>query len=44
MDKFKNISLETMKENPFQLIGKDWMLIAAGNEDKTNAMTASWGG
>ncbi len=30
--------------NPFSEIGQDWMLISAGNEDKFNTMTASWGG
>ena len=29
--------------NPFQLIGKDWLLIGAGKKDDYNAMTASWG-
>lgn len=31
-------------ENPFDLIGKEWMLVTAGTEDKFNTMTASWGG
>ena len=31
-------------ENPFKLIGSDWMLITAKKGDKTNMMTASWGG
>ena len=30
--------------NPFQKIGKEWMLITAGNRGKANTMTASWGG
>lgn len=30
--------------NPFEKIGKDWMLVAAGNEEKVNTMTVSWGG
>lgn len=35
----------TLKENPFSLIGKDWMLVAAQKPDGTsNMMTASWGG
>lgn len=29
--------------NPFQMIGKDWLLVGAGNQDNYNAMTASWG-
>lgn len=30
--------------NPFEYIGKKWMLITAGNGEKVNTMTASWGG
>ncbi len=30
-------------ENSLKLIGKDWMLITAEDNDKVNAMTASWG-
>jgi flavin reductase (DIM6/NTAB) family NADH-FMN oxidoreductase RutF len=33
-----------MKEDIWQLICKDWMLITAGNSDGINTMTASWGG
>jgi len=44
MNNFKEIKPELIKRNPFQAIGKEWMLIAAGNKDKQNAMTASWGG
>jgi flavin reductase (DIM6/NTAB) family NADH-FMN oxidoreductase RutF len=44
MKNFKEISPEALHKNPFHLIGKEWMLIAAGNEKKANAMTASWGG
>lgn len=29
--------------NVFDLIGKDWMLITAGDEEKANTMTAAWG-
>ncbi len=32
------------KENAFDLIGKEWMLVTAGTEEKCNTMTASWGG
>ncbi|MBP7177012.1 MAG: flavin reductase [Thermoclostridium sp.] len=31
-------------DNPFKLIGTDWMLITAGNMNSWNTMTASWGG
>lgn len=41
---FKEIKVSEIQDNPFKLIGKDWMLITAGNEEKVNAMTASWGG
>lgn len=44
MNKYKAISAEQFLKNPFQTIGKDWMLITAGNEEKVNTMTASWGG
>lgn len=30
--------------NAFAKIGKEWMLIAAADGEKVNAMTASWGG
>ncbi|HHD2752913.1 TPA: flavin reductase [Clostridium perfringens] len=44
MDKFTEIKTEELNENPFKLIGKDWMLITAKKDDKVNTMTASWGG
>lgn len=44
MNQFKEITPETLKKNPFHSIGKEWMLITAGNEKGLNAMTASWGG
>ncbi len=31
------------KLNPFEKIGKKWMLITAGDEKACNMMTASWG-
>jgi flavin reductase (DIM6/NTAB) family NADH-FMN oxidoreductase RutF len=33
-----------MKDNPFQIVGGDWMLVTAGSPDAYNTMTASWGG
>ena len=41
---FTEIKAEELKDNPFDLIGKQWMLITAGNEERCNTMTASWGG
>ena len=35
---------DQLSENPFTLIGRDWMLITAGSPDSFNTMTASWGG
>ncbi len=40
----REISAEELKENTFDMIGKKWMLVTAGNKDKVNTMTASWGG
>ncbi|WP_099467553.1 flavin reductase family protein [Konateibacter massiliensis] len=40
----KEVNLSELNVNPFHLIGKDWMLISAGDEQKYNMMTASWGG
>lgn len=40
----KQIEINEFSENPFKLIGSDWMLITVKKGDKTNMMTASWGG
>lgn len=44
MGKFEVIGSKEFNGNPFEMIGKDWMLIMAEKEGKVNAMTASWGG
>lgn len=44
MHNFQKVNFDQMEINPFKLIGKDWMLVTAGNEEKANTMTASWGG
>ena len=44
MHSFQKVSDDIMEMNPFTKIGKDWMLVTAGNEEKANTMTASWGG
>lgn len=41
---FHKISPEELRNNPFHMIGKDWMLVTAEKEGKVNTMTASWGG
>jgi flavin reductase (DIM6/NTAB) family NADH-FMN oxidoreductase RutF len=42
--KFIEISPETITDNTFKLVGKDWMLVTAGKEVSFNTMTAAWGG
>lgn len=39
-----SISANELSKTPFEMIGKDWMLLTAGECDKYNTMTASWGG
>jgi len=41
---FRETKPEFLPNNPFKLIGTDWMLITAGAPEKFNVMTASWGG
>lgn len=40
----KEISVSQLTDNPFEAIGKEWMLVTAGTPDHFNFMTASWGG
>ena len=40
---FKSISPYEIKDNVFSTVGKDWMLLTAGNRDGFNTMTVSWG-
>ncbi len=40
---FEAINVNTLEDNVFKLIDKDWMLITAGNMEDYNTMTASWG-
>lgn len=41
---FKEISSFKINENVIDLIGKQWMLITAGDKNSYNTMTAAWGG
>ena len=41
---FKEIKPEELQKNPFQMIGKEWLLVTAEKDGKANTMTASWGG
>ena len=43
MSSFKEIKPSEITDNPFRLIGKEWMLITAGTPGHFNTMTASWG-
>lgn len=43
MSSFTEIVPEQIKDNPFRLIGGEWMLITAGDLKSFNCMTASWG-
>lgn len=40
---FNQIKPEEIKDNAFEMIGKEWFLISAGAEESFNMMTASWG-
>ena len=40
----KELTVSELKDNMFQAIGKEWMLVTAGTPEKFNTMTASWGG
>lgn len=40
---FKKIDISELSFNPFEKIGKQWMLLTAGNAENFNTMTASWG-
>lgn len=44
MAQFHEIKPSELNDNTFNLIGKDWMLVTAANDNKVNTMTASWGG
>ncbi len=43
MPHFTEIAPVEIRHNPFQIVGRDWMLITAGTPDSFNTMTASWG-
>ena len=39
----KEISVSQLNLNPYEKIGKEWMLLTAGGEGSYNTMTCSWG-
>lgn len=40
---FEKVDIHSLSFNPFDKVGKDWLLISATKNGKTNTMTASWG-
>lgn len=40
---FRKINVNTLSENYFTALNKEWALLTAGNSDKFNTMTVSWG-
>ena len=44
MNGFNAINPEALSDNMFKLIAKDWTLIAAGDPNSYNMMTANWVG
>ncbi len=40
----KEITAFELNENILNTVGREWMLVTAGNEEKFNTMTVSWGG
>ena len=40
---FLEIDIRDVKKNLLKAISDEWMLISAGNSEKANMMTASWG-
>lgn len=44
MKGFESVKPDRITDNYIRLIGKDWMLVTAGEQAHFNTMTASWGG
>lgn len=44
MKGYREIAPQEMGGNVIEMIGRQWMLVTAGNEGNINTMTASWGG
>ena len=38
----RKIEAKNIDKNVIKLIGQDWMLVTAGDQEKFNMMTASW--
>lgn len=44
MHTFQPCPIDVFEENPFTLLNHDWGVLTAGNHEKANSMTISWGG
>ena len=40
---FKEVNIKDLDENFVKLVADEWMLVAAGDKENYNMMTASWG-
>ena len=43
MHTFQPYPVDLLEFNPFSKIGTEWMAVTAGDKNKANTMTASWG-
>lgn len=41
---WKKIDPKQLEQNVFSMIGEQWMLVTAGDQETCSTMTASWGG
>lgn len=44
MTNFHETDIRCITKSPAEMIGDDWALVTAGNAEKWNTMTVSWGG
>lgn len=43
MENMIKVEVNTLSDSAIDLIGKEWLLVSAGDKDNFNTMTASWG-
>ena len=44
MHTFQPYPIDMLEINPFTKLSKEWALVTAGDNNKSNTMTVSWGG
>ena len=44
MHTFQPYPIDMLDINPFTKLSKEWALVTAGDKEKSNTMTVSWGG